>query len=277
LLKALAVKAAARFPTMQAVLDAWGEAGTGNAVAPRPAASPVEVPRPPRVSAKPEAASDETRAAHPGAIVLGLLLAIGLFGKLTEVSQIDGASESDLPDMAPADASDISPAYASALPPQGLISGRYRPVGPNGAIIHDITTGLHWMRCSQGQHWNGATCEGVAAKLIWEESMRHPAAQSFADQTDWRVPTKAELLTLVHCSSGQPRMWNDKGSSCQGKFESPTVDQVAFPNTPDTWFWSSSPDAYHSDYAWVVLFDYGGDGNVSKNGGYHVRLVRGGQ
>jgi hypothetical protein len=206
-----------------------------------------------------------------------LLLAIGLIGALIGLSQIDETSESAAPEIATAEAPDIPLAYASAFPPEGLISGRYRPMGPNGAIIEDMTTGLHWMRCSQGQHWKGATCEGVAVKLSWDEAMRQPAAQSFAGQTDWRVPTKAELLTLVHCSNGRPKTWNDTGDVCEGSYERPTIDQVFFPNTPASLFWSSSPNAYRSDYAWYVNFHYGYDGSTYKNYAYPVRLVRGGQ
>ncbi|MBP6734360.1 MAG: carboxypeptidase regulatory-like domain-containing protein [Chromatiaceae bacterium] len=51
-----------------------------------------------------------------------------------------------------------------------------------------------------------------------------------------------------------------------------------FPNTPSTGYWSSSPYADGTDFAWVVLFYRGYDGYTYKAyGDGQVRLVRGGQ
>ncbi|MBT7024071.1 MAG: DUF1566 domain-containing protein, partial [Gammaproteobacteria bacterium] len=57
----------------------------------------------------------------------------------------------------------------------------------------------------------------------------------------------------------------------------PAIDTNYFPNTPAAWFWSSSPSAYHSNYAWRLSFDYGYDHDNSRDYDYHVRLVRSGQ
>jgi hypothetical protein len=44
-------------------------------------------------------------------------------------------------------------------------------MGPEDAVIEDRTTGLHWMRCRQGQHWNFVICDGDAAWLTWDAEM----------------------------------------------------------------------------------------------------------
>ncbi len=150
-------------------------------------------------------------------------------------------------------------------------------MGSDGAIIEDITTGLQWMRCSQGQRWNGVACDGDALKLTWDGAMRQPQGLSFAGWTDWRVPTKDELVTLIYCSNGRPKTWNDTGDACGGDYESPTIDQVAFPNTPAVSFWSSSPGADGSDGAWYVYFNYGFVYGYYKDLTKYVRLVRAGQ
>lgn len=82
----------------------------------------------------------------------------------------------------------------------------------------------------------------------------------FAGHTDWRLPNKNELASLVE-------------QHCHG----PAIDTRYFPNTPGGWFWSSSPYAGGPGYAWFVGFGYGGVGNDFKVSAYHVRLVRAGQ
>lgn len=109
---------------------------------------------------------------------------------------------------------------------------------------------------------------------------------NFAGKNNWRVPTIDELKTLVYCSSGSPKIWSDKGNgdSCDGNYESPTIVSDIFPNTPKSWFWSSSSynDDENSSYALGASF-YDGyssrdtgfyDKNTSKKNSYYVRLVR---
>ena len=80
---------------------------------------------------------------------------------------------------------------------------------------------------------------------------------------DWRLPDPRELMSIVDNSR-----------------YSPSIDTAYFPRTESSWFWSSSPDADGSDYAWMVTFDDGSSGGVGstyKDYDVHVRLVRGGQ
>jgi len=53
----------------------------------------------------------------------------------------------------------------------------------------------------------------------------------------------------------------------------PAINQTAFPSTP-TWFWTSSPYAGSSGYAWYVDFDSGYSGNGDVGSYYRVRCVR---
>jgi hypothetical protein len=145
----------------------------------------------------------------------------------------------------------------------------YRFLGEDQGIVEDIRTKLQWQRCSLGQTWTGATCTGEATQHEWDE------AQLLAP-AGWRLPTKDELASLVNCSSGKPSYLKDR-LLCAGDFGRPTIWSAAFPNTPQSSFWSSSPSANNSNFAWYVNFYNGYVSNGSKNYQKYVRLVRGGQ
>ena len=78
--------------------------------------------------------------------------------------------------------------------------------------------------------------------------------------TDWRVPDIEELRSIVNYSRTNP-----------------SIDINYFPNTRSSSYWSASPDADGSDYAWRLYFYYGYDFDLDRSYGYHVRLVRSGQ
>ena len=144
-------------------------------------------------------------------------------------------------------------------------------------VVTDPKTNLMWMRCSLGQAWTGSTCQGNASKYTFQGALNKARGFSYAGYSDWRVPTRAELHNLVWCSSGHWADFNkNKWSSggCLGNYQHPTINQSLFPNTPKDWFWSSSPFANNSGFAWAVYF---GNGIVSSNirtNDFNVRLVR---
>ncbi|HOW80802.1 MAG TPA: DUF1566 domain-containing protein [Verrucomicrobiota bacterium] len=175
-----------------------------------------------------------------------------------------------------------TPQYAPAQTPTPLIGGRYRDHGDG--TVTDVQTGRQWMRCALGQIWQGGTCIGKAKEYSWQAALDAANALNhqggYAGYRDWRVPTIEELLTLVYCSSGQPKTWNDTGKLCEGDYERPTIYQPAFPNTPMPivgFFWSSSPSAPNAGVAWLVDFYYGSGHAFVKGNFGAVRLVRGEQ
>ena len=76
---------------------------------------------------------------------------------------------------------------------------------------------------------------------------------------DWRMPTWKELLGIAH----------------RGRIN-PMIEPTYFPNTSSSFFWSGSPFAYDSSYAWFVGFNNGFIYGSARNNDYQVRLVRGG-
>jgi hypothetical protein len=82
----------------------------------------------------------------------------------------------------------------------------------------------------------------------------------YAGYTDWVVPDLKALKSLLRDHDKPPK-----------------IDHTIFPNTPASLYWSASPDAYNSNYAWNVGFSYGGSNSNNKNYGNYVRAVRAGQ
>jgi hypothetical protein len=72
------------------------------------------------------------------------------------------------------------------------------------------------------------------------------------------LPTLTELQSIVDTTVTSP----------------PTINQKAFPNTPEVWFWTSSPYAGSSVDAWYVNFDFGNSGYGNVGYGSRVRCVR---
>ncbi|WP_103921764.1 Lcl domain-containing protein, partial [Candidatus Venteria ishoeyi] len=123
-------------------------------------------------------------------------------------------------------------------------------------------TALIWDRCPWGQ--SGAECgTGTAGEYDWQQALEIVAtanAQKHLGHNDWRLPNKNELASLVerHCYN-------------------PAINGSFFPNTPASGFWSSSPYAANSHYAWYVYFGNGFVGANGEDDTLRVRLVRGGQ
>ncbi len=156
------------------------------------------------------------------------------------------------------------------------VDGRYRDHGDG--TVTDSTTGLQWMRCSLGQRWQNNDCIGKKAEYRWQVALDKAETMAYAGHSDWRVPTIDELKSLVYCSSGQPKLWNDTGEFCEGDYQRPVILSRVFPNTASSHFWSASPVASNSNYAWYVNFGNGYSYYYGYKGhsGY-VPLVRTGQ
>lgn len=76
----------------------------------------------------------------------------------------------------------------------------------------------------------------------------------------WRLPTRRELLSIVH-----------NGVS------SPTIDIAYFPGTQSNPYWSADTYVPDTAAAWVVNFINGYTSSEYKTFTYYVRLVRSGQ
>lgn len=128
--------------------------------------------------------------------------------------------------------------------------------------VTDNTTGLMWKQCPEGA--SGAGCAtGGASTYTWQQALQQAQTvdngAGFAGHTDWRLPNRKELHSLVEVQCA-----------------SPSINAVLFPNNPSNLFWSSSPYANDPTTAWSVYFSSGLDNYNYKTNAYYVRLVRGG-
>lgn len=130
-------------------------------------------------------------------------------------------------------------------------------------IATHIETDLMWLRFAHGQQWKNGTVEGYIEDVNWHETIE--ISEEFNKKggcggfTDWRVPNKLELKTLIDKVNGEP-----------GNY----IDADVFPE--NRWgFWSSSSGTKDRSSAWSVDFYDGTSNFYGKSSSSNVRLVRG--
>lgn len=133
-------------------------------------------------------------------------------------------------------ASWVHPGHADA--PQG------RYMTDNGTVI-DTKTMLIWERG-----------HSIAPQIFSDAQNR--CAMLMLNGNGWRLPSMKELQTIVDRSG-----------------VAPTIDPLAFPNTPKDAFWTSSSwSASAASAAWVIKFTDGYTTSRSKTTSAYSRCVR---
>ena len=108
--------------------------------------------------------------------------------------------------------------------------------------VHDELTGLVWQQ-------------------VFSELTDYEGATEFCDQLgqDWRLPTRIELISLVDHT------------------RVPSIDPKFFPDTPQDYFWTSSPLPEVSGSRYSVYFGIGETASgIEQQVGAHARCVRAG-
>ena len=134
---------------------------------------------------------------------------------------------------------------------------------------------LKWVKNSPGNKYPESRWNGKGDIYNdWNKLVDAANSDQLCGFSDWRVPDLYQLASLVRCRGGNYKNL-DKG--CSGSYQKPTIDTEYFPNTHSSSYWSASPNAYYSVYAWLLYFDDGYDYDYLRNNNVHVRLVRSGQ
>lgn len=120
----------------------------------------------------------------------------------------------------------------------------------NGTVS-DNNTGLTWQKCSMGQT-DDELCSGTASAYNWYQASGtydatyNPSSENVCGAlerggySDWRLPSKKELKSIVDYSIPYP---------------DPTLDTAFFPNTITSFYWSSTTVANGPGFAWGFYFD----------------------
>ncbi len=125
------------------------------------------------------------------------------------------------------------------------------------ATVTDTETGLMWQ---QDPSFEVSGISGID-NLNWQSALDYVARLNlivFAGHSDWRLPNRNELQSLVDYSRALP-----------------ALDTDFFPTPPFSFpWWSSTTEHGMADKAWTVDFAIGASSNWLKLSGGHVRAVR---
>lgn len=125
------------------------------------------------------------------------------------------------------------------------------PAATDWACTKDNHTNLIWSLETQTAVWATATTTLPNAANT---------AGRCGFNSGWRLPTRRELLSIVH-----------------NGVASPAIDIAYFPGTTATLYWSNDTYAPDPAYAWPVFFLDGSTFAYNLSNSYSVRLVRSGQ
>jgi hypothetical protein len=125
--------------------------------------------------------------------------------------------------------------------------------------VTDNNTGLMWQKENGTNTYNWYEASGFFDATNNPDSRNVCSALSLGGYTDWRLPSKKELVSLVDYSVSAP---------------GPMIKDT-FINTSASSFWSSTENAGNPAGAWAVDFNYGNVASYNKTTDYAVRCVRG--
>ncbi|MBA7633868.1 hypothetical protein ES703_41439 [subsurface metagenome] len=111
--------------------------------------------------------------------------------------------------------------------------------------VTDNVTGFMWQQ------------EDDDTTRTWDEACSYCNDLVLAAYSDWRLPSKKELMSIVNYGT-----------------YSPSIDTTYFSATDAARYWSSPTYANNPSQAWSVCFEYGKVTYLDKSGGFYVRCVR---
>ena len=163
-----------------------------------------------------------------------------------------------------------------------LLKGVARSYTDNGdGTITDNVTGLMWEKKSDDGSihdeddtytWGDSHSPfAMNGTMVTTFLATLNAGGGFAGHTDWRIPNRFELESLVNLGTVGPAVSNAFGTGCSAGC---TVTTCSC--TSSTSYWSSTTYQFIHDSAWTVVFTIGTNSPNFKSESNYVRAVRGG-
>ncbi|MEY2664795.1 MAG: hypothetical protein RIT04_603, partial [Candidatus Parcubacteria bacterium] len=140
--------------------------------------------------------------------------------------------------------------------------GQARSYTDNGnGTVSDNSTGLMWQKCQVGK--SDSNCStGIPTTVSLATATSTCESLSLGGYSDWRVPNRFELETLLTLEN-----------------ENPSINRTYFPNTSSAAGWlhmTSSVYAFDPSKVWAVNFSNGTVSGETRNSAvYCLRCVRG--
>ncbi|ETR73011.1 MAG: hypothetical protein OMM_01281 [Candidatus Magnetoglobus multicellularis str. Araruama] len=138
--------------------------------------------------------------------------------------------------------------YVRAVRGESASSEMARFINNMDGTITDTLTGLMWQQSD------------LQTPLSWENALIQLNDLLLGDHTDWRMPTREEIRSIVDYTKITPSIY---------------INQ--FPDAIAGNYWTSTSHPFQNDHIWCVHFYNGTDNYQSKNNQYYSRAVRGGQ
>lgn len=117
--------------------------------------------------------------------------------------------------------------------------------------VLDNLTGLIWAR----------SANPAGSSMPWSNAIAFCEDLTYGDQSDWRLPNRNELNSLIDANRSRPALPADH----------------PFAGVTNGLYWSGTSYANNSNYAWGMHMFYGNIAEYSKTWGLNVWPVRGGQ
>lgn len=120
----------------------------------------------------------------------------------------------------------------------------------------DAATQLMWTSCLYGREYKrgqcGAESEDIKGALSWHEARLVVGTLNYLDYQDWRLPTRAELATILHCEDGYGAIKPLNEGGCS---EQDWVVQPPYFSTGSSGMWTAeavkdNPAKGHRAYYW---------------------------
>ncbi len=134
-------------------------------------------------------------------------------------------------------------------PPTSGLPNAQSFLASDGLVLDEVT-GLAWQASVD-------IGPGEAGGFVWQDAVDHCDALAQGGHTDFRLPTRLELVSIVDFSTTDP-----------------AIDESAFPNTPSEAYWTRSAFATDPEQSFYVNFFFGYTSTNFRVYSQSVRCVR---